>query len=88
MAVPLPSGSPPAGRSPTPVRLRQRIAAGVPVAVFLILQILSPDIPGGLRYRLDPWVRQAADAVAEKPGTAAKSDALHEWLHDRQRREQ
>ena len=88
MAVPLPSGSPPAGRSRTPVRLGQRTASGVPVAVLLILRVLSPDIPGGLRYRLDPWVRQAADAVAEKPGTAAKADVLHEWLHDRQRREQ
>ena len=88
MAVPLPSGSPAAGRSRTPVRLGQRTAAGVLVAVLLILRVLSPDIPGGLRYRLDPWVRQAADAVAEKSGTAAKADALHEWLHDRQRREQ
>jgi len=88
MAVPLPSGSPPAGRSRTPIQLGQRIAAGVLVAVFLILRVVSPDIPGGLRYRLDPWVRQAAEAVAEKPGTAAKADALHEWLHDRQRREQ
>jgi len=67
---------------------RRRIVVGVLVAVFFIIWVVSPDIPGGLRYRLDPWVRQAADAVAEKLGTAAKADALHEWLHDRQRREQ
>lgn len=69
-------------------RWARRVVAGFLVGGMLVHGIFSPDIFGGLRYRLDPWVRQAAETVAEKSGTAAKADALQDWLHDRQRREQ
>lgn len=61
--------------------------AGLSLLLLLIAYVYWPDIPGGFRYRLDPWVRQAAGAVAGQTGTAAKADALHEWLHTRNRQE-
>jgi hypothetical protein len=56
--------------------------------LFLVGFIYWPDIPGGIRYRIDPWVRQAAGALAGTTNTAAKADALHEWMHTRSRQEQ
>lgn len=64
-----------------------RQGAVLPAIVLFVVYVYWPDIPGGLRYRLDPWVRQAADAVAGQTCTAAKADALHEWLHTRNRQE-
>lgn len=88
MPISLPSGRSAAQRLRMADRRGRSLIAGVLVVVFLILWVFSPAIHGGLRYRLDPWVRQAAEAVAKKSGAAAKADALQEWLHDRQRREQ
>jgi len=64
-----------------------RRGIGFAVLALLIGYVYWPDIPGGFRYRLDPWVRQAAGVVAGQTGTAAKADSLHEWLHTRNRQE-
>lgn len=82
----LPNSGPPTSRDRSP-RLVLRRWAGLAALALLTLYVYWPDIPGGLRYRLDPWVRQAAGAVAGQSGTAAKADALHEWLHTRNRQE-
>lgn len=64
-------------------RPRVRLAWGFGSLLLLVGYIYYPEIPGGLRDRLDPWVRQAAAVVAGQSGTAAKADALHDWLHAR-----
>lgn len=64
-----------------------RFWAGLFLAVAGISWLWWPDIPGGLRYRFDPFVREAASSLSGQQGTADRADALHEWLHSRSRRD-
>ena len=64
-----------------------RRALGLTALLLFVVQVYRPDIRGGLRYRLDPWVRQVAGLVAGRTGTAAKADALQDWMHFRAKQE-
>ncbi len=83
----LPEGNQAAPVPGVPIRwlggLPARHGAGLIALMLLVAYIYWPDIHGGLRYRLDPWVREAADLVAGHVGTEAKADALHDWMHGR-----